>query len=80
MDIEKAHRVGQRMDHRPVIARFTKFSEREAIMKNVTKLQVTRIYVNEDLCPASQVLRKQNVPFSNKRKVKERSLTSATLD
>ncbi|KAK3889758.1 hypothetical protein Pcinc_006322 [Petrolisthes cinctipes] len=40
------------------MARFTRFSDREAVMRNVRKLKGSRIFVNEDLCPASHNIRK----------------------
>ncbi|KAG0720477.1 Spermatogenesis-associated protein 5-like protein 1 [Chionoecetes opilio] len=60
IQLERAHRVGQRLDHRdrPIIARFTRFCDREAVMRNVAKLKGTRIFINEDLCPASHNVRK----------------------
>lgn len=64
IQLERAHRVGQRIDNRtrPIIARFSKYSDREAVMRNVSKLRGTRIYVNEDLCPASQNIKKAKIP------------------
>lgn len=64
LEIERAHRVGSRDDHRPrpIVARFTKFEHREAVMRNLTKLRGTRIFVNEDLCPASQRIRAAQLP------------------
>ena len=58
-ELERAHRVGRRDDNRsrPIIARFAKFGDREAVMRNVTKLRGTKIFINEDLCPASQSIR-----------------------
>ena len=65
VNIEHAHRVGQRTSrgHRPIIARFARFSDREAVMRNVAKLRGTKIYINEDLCPVSQVIR-MNLAFT----------------
>ena len=60
IQLERAHRVGKRdNDHRsrPIIARFQRFGDREAVMRNVTKLHGTRIFINEDLCPASHNIR-----------------------
>ncbi|MPC72157.1 Protein unc-13 C [Portunus trituberculatus] len=70
VQLECAHRVGQRQEnrHRPIIARFTRFSDREAILRNVTKLKGTRIFVNEDLCAASQELRKFQLPMLKQAK------------
>ena len=68
--IERAHRVGQHVlnKDRPIIARFTKFADREAIMRNVSKLRGSRIYINEDLCPASQEIRKLQLPLLKQAK------------
>lgn len=64
IQLERAHRVGRQEDHgrRPIIARFSSFVDREAVMRNTTKLRGTRIYINEDLCPASQSIRKAKLP------------------
>lgn len=65
MEIERAHRVGQRTEtrHRPIIARFTKFCDREAVLRNAAKLRGTRIFIHEDLCQASQNIRKEKLPL-----------------
>ena len=64
LEIERAHRVGVRQEHRhrPIIARFVKFADREAVKRNAAKLRGTRVYINEDLCPASQEKRKEQLP------------------
>lgn len=64
-DLERAHRVGLRRAHgpRPVVARFSRFSDREAVIRNVTKLRGTKIYINEDLCPASQAIKREKLPL-----------------
>ena len=60
IEMERAHRIGQRRDNQPrqVIARFARYSDREAVIRNAAKLRGTKIYINEDLCPASQELRR----------------------
>lgn len=67
IQLERAHRVGQlqRDDPRgrPVIARFSRYGDREAVMRNVTKLRGTRIFINEDLCPASLNIKKAQLPL-----------------
>lgn len=65
IEMERAHRVGQRLDQRPrpIIAKFSRFCHREAVLRNSAKLRATRIYVNEDLCPASQKIRKDKPPL-----------------
>lgn len=64
LPLERAHRVGQRMElrARPVVARFLRYSDRELVMRNATKLRGTRIFINDDLCPASQQKRKLQLP------------------
>ena len=44
---------------RPVVVRFEKFSDREAVIRNSRKLKGTGIFVNEDLCPASMEKKEQ---------------------
>lgn len=65
VEVERAHRVGPRREerNRPVVVRFSKFSDREAVRRNAAKLRGTRIYVNEDLCQASQAIRKEKLPL-----------------
>lgn len=65
LSLERAHRVGQRMDQRPrpVVARFLRYSDRDLVMRNATKLRGTKIYINDDLCPASQDKRRQQLPL-----------------
>ena len=48
--------------NRPIIARFTRNVDREDVLRNVTKLRGTRIFINEDLCPASNNIRKSQLP------------------
>lgn len=64
IELERAHRVGRRDNNltRPIIARFTWYVDREAVLRNVTKLRGTRIFINEDLCPASNNIRKSQLP------------------
>lgn len=64
LTIERAHRIGQRLNNgqRTIIARFARYSDREAVMRNSRKLKGTRIFINEDLCPASQELVKNQLP------------------
>lgn len=65
IEMERVHRVGQRVDlrPRPIIARFSRFCDREAVLRNASKLRGTGVYVNEDLCPASQRIRKEKLPL-----------------
>ncbi|MPC35113.1 hypothetical protein E2C01_028527 [Portunus trituberculatus] len=61
---ERAHMVGRSVDYwtRPIIVRFVRFCDREAVMRNVSKLRGTKIYFNEDLCPASLAIKKTQFP------------------
>lgn len=70
IQLERAHRVGQHYPNRqrPIIARFTRFCDREAVMRNVSKLRGSRIYVNEDLCPASQEIKRAKLPLLKQAK------------
>lgn len=56
VNLERAHRVGPVVPSRPraVVVRFEKIDDREAVMRNGKKLKGSGIYINEDLCPASQ--------------------------
>ena len=64
VSIERAHRVGKAdsSTSRTIITRFEKFSDREAALRNARKLKGTGIYINEDLCPASQALKNSQLP------------------
>lgn len=65
IQLERAHRVGQLVPNRqrPIIARFTRFCDREAVLRNLGRLRGSRIYVNEDLCPASQEIKRAQLPL-----------------
>lgn len=69
-ELERAHRVGPRRHDQPrqVIARFIRYSDREAAIRNAAKLRGTRIYINEDLCPASQEVRRAKLPLLKQAK------------
>ena len=43
--------------------RFEKFSDRKAVIRNARKLKGTGIFINEDLCPASQEVKKSKIPL-----------------
>ncbi|KAK3853938.1 hypothetical protein Pcinc_039550 [Petrolisthes cinctipes] len=66
--LERAHRTGPVSSSRPriVTARFEKFHEREAVMRNARKLKGSNIYIDEDLCPTSQEIRKSQIPLMKK--------------
>lgn len=65
MDLERAHRVGPVSASRPrtVLARFERFGEREAVLRNARKLKETGIFINEDLCAASQAKEQSQFPL-----------------
>ena len=56
--------MGQQLPnrHRLIIVRFTRFCDREATMRNISKLQCSHIYVNEDLYRASQEIKNAQLP------------------
>lgn len=62
--LERAHRVGQRRDAAPrtIVARFARYSDREAVMRNARKLKGTNIFINDDLCAASQAIKSAQMP------------------
>lgn len=65
LTLERAHRVGQRKNQRPrpVVARFLRYGDRELVMRNGTKLKGTEIYINDDLCQASQEKKRAQLPL-----------------
>lgn len=68
MKLEHAHRMGPTIPtkHRTIVARFERFGDLESVILNARKLKGTGIYINEDLCPASLELRKQQLPLVKK--------------
>ncbi|KAK3885657.1 hypothetical protein Pcinc_010143 [Petrolisthes cinctipes] len=66
MQIERAHRTGQASHvtgrSRTIVARFERYGDREAVVRNAKKLRGTGIFINDDLCPASLELRKNQMP------------------
>ena len=64
MSLERAHRVGPVDPSRPrtIVARFEKFADRETALRNARKLKGSGIFINEDLCAASQALRTSQLP------------------
>ena len=64
IEIERAHRLGKVTPNktRPIIAKFLRFQDREAILKSARKLKGTNIYINEDLCEASLEKRREQLP------------------
>lgn len=65
MNLERAHRVGPASSSRPrtVMVRFERFGDREAVLRNARKLKGTGIYINEDLCAASQAIKQSQFPL-----------------
>ena len=63
--LERAHRVRPRREGkpRPIVARFLRYSDREAVIRNGRKLRGTNIFVNEDLCAASQAIKSSQFPL-----------------
>ena len=63
--LERAHRVGLRREGkpRPIVARFLRYADRDAVMRNGKKLKGTNIFVNEDLCAASQAIKSSQFPL-----------------
>ena len=49
-----------------IMARFERFGNREAMVRNARKLKETGIFINEDLCPASQEINKSQFPLTKK--------------
>ncbi|KAK3890813.1 hypothetical protein Pcinc_005258 [Petrolisthes cinctipes] len=65
IQLERAHRVGPKYTStrpRTVVARFRKFEDRQAALRNSAKLKNTNIYINEDLCESSVTARKVQLP------------------
>lgn len=65
IQLERAHRVGPKNTStrpRTVVARFTKFEDRQSALRNSSKLKNTNIFVNEDLCESSVLARKAQLP------------------
>ena len=65
MNLERAHRVGPVSTSRPrtVVVRFERFGDREAVLRNARKLRGTGIFINEDLCAASQAKKQSQFPL-----------------
>ena len=70
VNLERAHRVGPSTTSHPraIVVRFEKFSDREATMRNAKKLKGTGVYINEDLCPASMEIKKNQFPLMKQAK------------
>lgn len=77
IQLERAHRVGP-PNHRSfggparprtIVARFTRYTDRETTLRNSAKLKNTDIFVNEDLCEASILVRKSKLPELKKARL-----------
>jgi len=61
-DLERAHRVGKQKDKpRDIVVKFTRFQDRESVLQDRRRLAGTRVYVNEDLCPATLDIRRSKM-------------------
>ena len=60
---ERVHRVGKPSDKQPrdIVAKFTRFVDRDAVFRDRRKFKGTNIFVNEDLCKGSQAVRQQQM-------------------
>ena len=55
------------------MARFKRFGDYEAVIRNSKKLKGTEIYINEYLCAASRDLRKSQFPILKKAREEEKT-------
>ena len=64
IQIERAHRVGRPnpQRHRTIVAKFLRYNDKENLIRNSRKLKGTNIFINEDLCEASQAKRREQLP------------------
>ncbi|XP_042859329.1 uncharacterized protein LOC122245477, partial [Penaeus japonicus] len=62
-DLERAHRVGKQNYHKPrdIVVKFSRYQDREAVFQQRRNLTGTNIYVNEDLCPGTMEIRRQQL-------------------
>ena len=63
VSLERAHRIGRITSDKPrdIVAKFKCYPEREAVYRNRRNLMGTNVFVNEDLCPATQEIRRQQM-------------------
>ena len=63
--LERAHRVGPRRDGKPrtVVARFTRFGDRDAALRRGRYLKGTNIYLNEDMSSTSLAVKNAQMPL-----------------
>ena len=73
LELERAHRVGQRRDARPrpIVACFSRYSDREAVMRSARKLKGINIYLNDNLCAASQAIKNAQMPELKQARAQE---------
>ena len=62
-EFDRVHRVGRFSNDRPrdIVAKFSKFPERDDVYRNRRKLMGTNIFINEDLCPATMEIRREQM-------------------
>ncbi|XP_065678168.1 uncharacterized protein LOC136093155 [Hydra vulgaris] len=58
--IERAHRAGKEdiKKHRTIVVKLLDFNDKEAILKNSSKLKGKNIFINEDFCAETNRIRK----------------------
>ena len=63
--LERAHRIGVRRDSKPriIVARFTRYSDRDATIRRGKYLKGTNIFLNEDLSATSQAIKNAQMPL-----------------
>lgn len=64
INLERVYRMGQHQDDNPrtIVAHFSSYADREAVLRNVNKLKGTGIYISEDLCSTSQEIIRDQPP------------------
>lgn len=63
--LERAHRVGPPRDDKPstVVARFTRYGDRDAAIRRGSRLRGTNIFLNEDMSSASLAIKNAQMPM-----------------
>lgn len=64
LPIERAHRVGFHNDAKPrtIVVRFSRYCDRDAVMRSSHIPRGTNIFVDDDLCPATQSVKNAQMP------------------
>ncbi|MPC70818.1 hypothetical protein E2C01_065078 [Portunus trituberculatus] len=64
MNLEHVHHVGplNPLHPRTIVAQFEKFADRETVLRNGRKMKRSGIFINEDLCAASQAIQSSQLP------------------